>query len=148
MPLVNSLRPVAASRPPSESTQTSASTPPPASTKRRRQDTATDTDTPPSTGTGPIRNTRRDKDIPKKKKAARACFHCQKAHLTCDDCSYRLTLTLNLSSSYLITWLSARPCQRCTRRGMAGSCVEGHRKRAKYLLGEAELGPSLFSRAS
>lgn len=24
----------------------------------------------------------------KKKKAARACFHCQKAHLTCDDCEY------------------------------------------------------------
>lgn len=22
----------------------------------------------------------------KKKKASRACFHCQKAHLTCDDC--------------------------------------------------------------
>lgn len=31
---------------------------------------------------------------------------------------------------------------------MAGSCVEGHRKRAKYLLGEAELGLSLFSRGS
>ena len=28
---------------------------------------------------------------------------------------------------------------------MAGSCVEGHRKRAKYLLGEAELGWSLAS---
>lgn len=25
------------------------------------------------------------RDGPKKKKAARACFHCQKAHLTCDD---------------------------------------------------------------
>jgi len=24
----------------------------------------------------------------KKKKANRACFHCQKAHLTCDDSSY------------------------------------------------------------
>ena len=28
---------------------------------------------------------------------------------------------------------------------MAGSCVEGHRKRAKYLLGEAELGWLLAS---
>src|SRR5712691_368219 len=28
---------------------------------------------------------------------------------------------------------------------MAGSCVEGQRKRAKYLLGEAELGLSPFS---
>ena len=28
----------------------------------------------------------RSRDGPKKKKANRACFHCQKAHLTCDDC--------------------------------------------------------------
>jgi len=28
------------------------------------------------------------KPIVKKKKANRACIHCQKAHLTCDDCSY------------------------------------------------------------
>lgn len=27
----------------------------------------------------------RTRDGPKKKKANRACFHCQKAHLTCDD---------------------------------------------------------------
>ena len=31
----------------------------------------------------------RPSDEPKKKKAARACFHCQKAHLTCDDCEYK-----------------------------------------------------------
>ena len=31
---------------------------------------------------------------------------------------------------------------------MADSCVEGHRKRAKYLLGDAELGRSLPSRRS
>ncbi|KAI9511158.1 hypothetical protein F5148DRAFT_1173060 [Russula earlei] len=102
-------------RPTRASTSTSDSTTP---SKRRRQDTASDVDQSPSTGAGPIRNVRKDKDGPRKKKAARACIHCQKAHLTCDD---------------------SRPCQRCTRRGMAGSCVEGHRKRAKYLLGEAEL---------
>ena len=28
------------------------------------------------------------KPVVKKKKANRACIHCQKAHLTCDDCSY------------------------------------------------------------
>ena len=28
------------------------------------------------------------KPVMKKKKANRACIHCQKAHLTCDDCSY------------------------------------------------------------
>ncbi|KAF9517682.1 hypothetical protein BS47DRAFT_1371302 [Hydnum rufescens UP504] len=56
---------------------------------------------------------------PKKKKASRACAHCQKAHLTCDD---------------------SRPCQRCLKRGMADSCVEGQRKKAKYLLDVEELG--------
>ncbi|KAI0268780.1 hypothetical protein BC834DRAFT_653237 [Gloeopeniophorella convolvens] len=85
-----------------------------AAAKRRRQD-ANASDTP---STGPIRTSRKDKDSQKKKKAARACIHCQRAHLTCDD---------------------ARPCQRCSKRGMADSCVEGHRKRAKYLLGEDEL---------
>ncbi|KAI1794106.1 hypothetical protein LXA43DRAFT_971369 [Ganoderma leucocontextum] len=60
----------------------------------------------------------RTRDGPKKKKANRACFHCQKAHLTCDD---------------------ARPCQRCVKRGMADICTEGHRKKAKYLLDEEEL---------
>ncbi|KAG5648589.1 hypothetical protein DXG03_003200 [Asterophora parasitica] len=32
-----------------------------------------------------------------------------------------------------------RPCQRCTKRGIASSCTEGHRKKAKYLLDEDEL---------
>ncbi|KAI0305435.1 hypothetical protein B0F90DRAFT_1697992 [Multifurca ochricompacta] len=94
-----------------------SSTPPSTSLRRRRQDSVTDTDKPP-TAASLIRNTRKDKDGPKKKKAARACIHCQRAHLTCDD---------------------SRPCQRCTKRGMANSCIEGHRKRAKYLLGEDEL---------
>ncbi|KAK9457793.1 hypothetical protein V1511DRAFT_507889 [Dipodascopsis uninucleata] len=49
---------------------------------------------------------------PKRKKASRACFHCQKAHLTCDD---------------------ARPCQRCIKRGLQASCQDGIRKKAKYL---------------
>ncbi|KAF8499716.1 hypothetical protein F5888DRAFT_1898560 [Russula emetica] len=93
---------------PTSSTRASVpSTPPSSSLKRRRQEKDT---------ASPIRIAR--KDVPKKKKAARACIHCQRAHLTCDD---------------------ARPCQRCTKRGMADSCVEGHRKRAKYLLGETEL---------
>ncbi|OJA18607.1 hypothetical protein AZE42_01766 [Rhizopogon vesiculosus] len=61
---------------------------------------------------------RKSRDGPKKKKANRACAHCQKAHLTCDD---------------------ARPCQRCVKRGMASTCTEGHRKKAKYLLDDDEL---------
>lgn len=31
---------------------------------------------------------RKSRDGPKKKKANRACAHCQKAHLTCDDGGY------------------------------------------------------------
>ncbi|KZP34366.1 hypothetical protein FIBSPDRAFT_846473 [Athelia psychrophila] len=61
---------------------------------------------------------RKNRDGPRKKKANRACFHCQKAHLTCDD---------------------TRPCQRCIKRGIADNCTEGHRKKAKYLLDEEEL---------
>ncbi|KAI9472203.1 MAG: hypothetical protein EXX96DRAFT_597265 [Benjaminiella poitrasii] len=48
----------------------------------------------------------------RKKKAARACVHCQKAHLTCDD---------------------SRPCQRCIKRDLASTCTDGIRKKAKYL---------------
>ncbi|CAO0798969.1 unnamed protein product [Mucor circinelloides] len=48
----------------------------------------------------------------KKKKASRACLHCQRAHLTCDD---------------------SRPCQRCVKRDLATTCTDAVRKRAKYL---------------
>ncbi|KAF9190923.1 Transcriptional regulator of nonfermentable carbon utilization [Haplosporangium sp. Z 767] len=48
----------------------------------------------------------------RRKKASRACFHCQKAHLTCDD---------------------SRPCQRCIKRDLAATCADGVRKKAKYL---------------
>ena len=59
----------------------------------------------------------------RRKKASRACYHCQKAHLTCDD---------------------SRPCQRCVRKGLAHQCVDGYRKKAKYLLEEDEI-PSTAS---
>ncbi|KAI0790811.1 hypothetical protein C8Q75DRAFT_716588 [Abortiporus biennis] len=83
------------------------------SAKRKRpNDGASDSNDSSSQQTG------RTRDGPKKKKANRACFHCQKAHLTCDD---------------------SRPCQRCIKRGMADNCTEGHRKKAKYLLDDDEL---------
>ncbi|GAA5897960.1 uncharacterized protein JCM6883_000875 [Sporobolomyces salmoneus] len=54
------------------------------------------------------------KPIPRerKKKAGRACAACQKAHLTCDD---------------------GRPCKRCIKKGCPDDCVDGQRKKAKYL---------------
>lgn len=39
---------------------------------------------------------------------------------------------------------TARPCQRCVKRGLASNCTEGHRKKAKYLLDEEELGMLLL----
>ncbi|KAJ6625450.1 hypothetical protein B0H10DRAFT_609824 [Mycena sp. CBHHK59/15] len=96
----------------------------PASLKRKQaqiaQQNSTDDealDTPPGAPSQVPPRTR-GRDGPKKKKASRACVHCQKAHLTCDD---------------------SRPCQRCVKRGIAANCTEGHRKKAKYLLDEEEL---------
>ncbi|KAF9010530.1 hypothetical protein BDQ17DRAFT_1515223 [Cyathus striatus] len=92
--------------PPNSGTQELAS-------KRKR------TDSPDaSSADGTPQPSKKARDGPKKKKANRACFHCQKAHLTCDD---------------------SRPCQRCIKRGIASNCTEGHRKKAKYLLDDDEL---------
>lgn len=49
---------------------------------------------------------------PKRRKATRACVHCQRTHLTCDN---------------------NRPCERCIARGLAETCRDGVRKKAKYL---------------
>jgi len=54
----------------------------------------------------------KDPSRPRRKKARRACFACQRAHLTCGD---------------------ERPCQRCVKRGLAENCQDGVRKKAKYL---------------
>ncbi|BEI86509.1 hypothetical protein CcaverHIS002_0607960 [Cutaneotrichosporon cavernicola] len=48
-----------------------------------------------------------------RKKVAKACLACQKSHLTCDE---------------------NRPCNRCTKKGIGDQCVEGVRKKAKYLM--------------
>ncbi|KAF2193998.1 hypothetical protein K469DRAFT_189273 [Zopfia rhizophila CBS 207.26] len=49
---------------------------------------------------------------PRRKKARRACFACQRAHLTCGD---------------------ERPCHRCIKRNLQEHCMDGIRKKAKYL---------------
>ncbi|PHH71865.1 hypothetical protein CDD80_4927 [Ophiocordyceps camponoti-rufipedis] len=61
---------------------------------------------------------------PRRKKARRACFACQRAHLTCGD---------------------ERPCKRCIKRGLSDHCQDGVRKKAKYLhdAPEEALGPVL-----
>ncbi|WWD21442.1 hypothetical protein CI109_105927 [Kwoniella shandongensis] len=58
----------------------------------------------------------KSKDDPEhkaRKKVAKACLACQKSHLTCDE---------------------QRPCTRCVKKGIADQCVEGVRKKAKYLM--------------
>lgn len=105
----------------------------PSTQKRKRTDTTDDS------GHESTSMPRKPREGPKKKKANRACFHCQKAHLTCDDCTTCLFPPLLSPSCSLLT-LTARPCQRCVKRGIANNCTEGHRKKAKYLLDDNELG--------
>ncbi|KAH0111843.1 hypothetical protein KCU66_g12122, partial [Aureobasidium melanogenum] len=54
----------------------------------------------------------KDPSRPRRKKARRACYACQRAHLTCGD---------------------ERPCLRCIKRGLQDHCHDGVRKKAKYL---------------
>ncbi|KAK5113214.1 hypothetical protein LTR62_003550 [Meristemomyces frigidus] len=60
----------------------------------------------------PSKSTGKDPSRPRRKKARRACFACQRAHLTCGD---------------------ERPCGRCIKRGLQDACHDGVRKKAKYL---------------
>ncbi|KAL2819912.1 C6 finger domain protein [Aspergillus cavernicola] len=83
------------------------------------QDAAERADQPPNTianGDDQITNGQKpnpkDPSRPRRKKARRACFACQRAHLTCGD---------------------ERPCQRCIKRGLQDACHDGVRKKAKYL---------------
>ncbi|POR35205.1 Transcription activator of gluconeogenesis [Tolypocladium paradoxum] len=77
-------------------------------------------------GTGEVKKKYDPKDPlrPRRKKARRACYACQRAHLTCGD---------------------ERPCKRCIKRGLADACQDGVRKKAKYLhdAPEEALGPVL-----
>ncbi|ODQ77752.1 hypothetical protein BABINDRAFT_24756, partial [Babjeviella inositovora NRRL Y-12698] len=49
----------------------------------------------------------------KKKKITRACVHCHKAHMPCDE---------------------ERPCIRCKSKGLHDSCTDAPRKKKKYLM--------------
>ncbi|KAL7270445.1 Transcriptional regulator of nonfermentable carbon utilization [Rhizina undulata] len=67
---------------------------------------------PATAGSGVSAASSKDPSRPRRKKARRACFACQRAHLTCGD---------------------ERPCQRCIKRGLQDACHDGVRKKAKYL---------------
>ncbi|SMR50533.1 unnamed protein product [Zymoseptoria tritici ST99CH_1A5] len=65
-----------------------------------------------SSTTQSAKSNAKDPSRSKRKKARRACFACQRAHLTCGD---------------------ERPCLRCIKRGLQDQCHDGVRKKAKYL---------------
>ena len=87
---------------------------------------------------------------PRRKKARRACFACQRAHLTCGmlslfgdafiRCGGHSPYPYILGSFCFVSLTIAdtslgdeRPCQRCIKRGLADACQDGVRKKAKYL---------------
>ncbi|PWY98526.1 hypothetical protein BCV70DRAFT_201838 [Testicularia cyperi] len=115
----NGAKPTGASSP-SSSTKAPSKSPSGAGSPLKREiDVASSSASPggaaPSASASPPK---KDGEGSKRKKANRACSHCQKAHLTCDD---------------------SRPCQRCVKKGLQDSCHDGFRKKAKYLLDEDEL---------
>src|SRR3954471_23168152 len=79
---------------------------------------------------------------PRRKKARRACFACQRAHLTCGMfLSKEMGTPLNQYHFYYLYRLvmskftianglvgDERPCQRCIKRGLADACQDGVRK--------------------
>ncbi|KAL2403949.1 Transcription activator of gluconeogenesis [Exophiala dermatitidis] len=69
-------------------------------------------DEKPKQANGTPSTNAKDPSRPRRKKARRACYACQRAHLTCGD---------------------ERPCQRCIKRGLQDACQDGVRKKAKYL---------------
>ena len=83
--------------PPSSISSTSSNNTPTTKKSKRKR-----TDTPPDESCDSSSHPKKPtKDRPKKKKANRACFHCQKAHLTCDDCQ-----SLSLSLYHLIHYFN------------------------------------------
>lgn len=82
---------------------------------------------------------------PRRKKARRACFACQRAHLTCGKLDRLSGLFASWRGQSILhpAGLSQhdtdrslgdeRPCQRCIKRGLQDACHDGVRKKAKYL---------------
>lgn len=86
-------------------------------------------------GNGNAAKTKGGKSGKPRKKVAKACLACQKSHLTCDE---RESGSRWLRFGYSLT--PERPCTRCVKKGIGEACVEGVRKKAKYLLEGDERG--------
>ncbi|KAL9015413.1 MAG: hypothetical protein Q9185_007185, partial [Variospora sp. 1 TL-2023] len=88
--------------------------------------------TPSQSGNGQAKSTANAKDPtrPRRKKARRACYACQRAHLTCGG---QGPLWTPAKANPPIFTGDERPCQRCIKRGLQDACHDGVRKKAKYL---------------
>ncbi|KAI9327601.1 hypothetical protein DFJ73DRAFT_954803 [Zopfochytrium polystomum] len=80
---------------------------------------ATTARVPVAAGLAPIATADRKAASAGKEKISHACIHCQISHVVCDE---------------------RRPCSRCVKRGMASTCMDGVRKRAKYLMDTPAIG--------
>lgn len=114
---------------------------PPSAPKRKRLGTPEESGAESANGSGPgTANGKKGRDGPKKKKASRACFHCQKAHLTCDDCAFYLlmpyekALMRETCSSTMSKMSEARDWQQLYRGSQEKSKVPSRRRRTRYVL--------------
>lgn len=75
----------------------------------------------------------------RRKKTVVACLPCQRAHYSCEESTIRRSTRMDLIPyfSYL-----ERPCASCVKRGKESACVDGMKKRAKYMEGNAGGGGS------
>ncbi|KAK4903640.1 Transcriptional regulator of nonfermentable carbon utilization, partial [Elasticomyces elasticus] len=104
---------------------------------------ASDEQSPVQTSNGQTaKSNAKDPLRPRRKKARRACFACQRAHLTCGMLFVLSQFVLLISGDDY--WKRAkadsrgaigdeRPCLRCIKRGLQDQCHDGVRKKAKYL---------------
>ena len=103
--------------------------------KTERASTEEDSPPQPSSGSAQAaKSNSKDPSRPRRKKARRACFACQRAHLTCGKSKNGLDVERGL---FQFRWLTIpgdeRPCLRCIKRGLQNQCHDGVRKKAKYL---------------
>ena len=94
--------------------------------------------TPPQSGSEskPTKPNSKDPSRPRRKKARRACFACQRAHLTCGEIVAGVVPASYILAAKAYTDYNVgdeRPCLRCVKRGLQDQCHDGVRKKAKYL---------------
>ena len=90
---------------------------------------------PKDGGEPQVKKNAKDPSRPRRKKARRACYACQRAHLTCGKYIGGASTRAHCFRVCLVTVVvgDERPCLRCIKRGLQDHCQDGVRKKAKYL---------------